>query len=198
MLRLDRIIVNPARMNGQPCIRNLRLTVKRVVELVALYPDRNELFREFPELDEEDIRQALTYAAICFDQMEMETPIPHEPEHVNQIGEDVAVYDVTRLGNADSALQAAIGGLALQLAQLPAEDVFSAVQYVTRLQKRHLVAQKPLRPPDEIVAEARRQAELLHGVPRVEVARRFAVLAEEIRQQAVAQGTAFDGDWLGD
>ena len=33
------------------------------MELVALYPDRNELKREFPELSDEDIRQALTYAA---------------------------------------------------------------------------------------------------------------------------------------
>jgi uncharacterized protein (DUF433 family) len=34
-----------------------------VVELVALYPDRDELRREFPELEEEDVRQALEYAA---------------------------------------------------------------------------------------------------------------------------------------
>jgi uncharacterized protein (DUF433 family) len=47
---LNRITVNPARMNGQPCVRDLRLTVRRVVQLVALYPDRAELRREFPEL----------------------------------------------------------------------------------------------------------------------------------------------------
>jgi uncharacterized protein (DUF433 family) len=63
MMKRDRITVNPARMNGQPCIRNLRLTVKRVIELIALYPERGELFREYPELEDEDIRQALTYAA---------------------------------------------------------------------------------------------------------------------------------------
>ena len=66
-MKLDRITVNPARMNGQPCIRNLRLTVKRVIESVALYPDRRELFREYPELQDEDIRQALVYAATYFD-----------------------------------------------------------------------------------------------------------------------------------
>jgi len=43
MALFDRITVNPARMNGQPCIRNMRLTVRRVVELSALYPDRDEL-----------------------------------------------------------------------------------------------------------------------------------------------------------
>lgn len=59
----DRITSDPARMNGQPCIRNLRLTVRRVIELLSVYPDRQELKREFPELDDEDIRQALNYAA---------------------------------------------------------------------------------------------------------------------------------------
>jgi uncharacterized protein (DUF433 family) len=63
----DRITCDPARLNGQPCIRNLRLTVRRVVEAVALYPDRAELHREYPELEEEDIRQALEYAAAMLD-----------------------------------------------------------------------------------------------------------------------------------
>ena len=39
----DRITVDPGIMNGQPCIRNMRLTVRRVVESVALYPDWDEL-----------------------------------------------------------------------------------------------------------------------------------------------------------
>jgi uncharacterized protein (DUF433 family) len=63
MKRFDRITVNPARMNGQPCIRDLRLTVRRVIEAVAIYPDRQELKREYPELEDEDINQALAYAA---------------------------------------------------------------------------------------------------------------------------------------
>ncbi len=50
-------------MNGQPCIRHLRLTVRRVVEAVALYPDRADLKREYPELDEDEIREALAYAS---------------------------------------------------------------------------------------------------------------------------------------
>jgi len=62
-MKLDRITSNPARMNGQPCIRNLRLTVRRVIELLATYPDREELYREFPELEEEDIQQALIFAS---------------------------------------------------------------------------------------------------------------------------------------
>jgi uncharacterized protein (DUF433 family) len=63
MNSFDRITSDPARMNGQPCIRNLRLTVRRVIELLSVYPDRQELRREFPELEDEDIRQALNYAA---------------------------------------------------------------------------------------------------------------------------------------
>ncbi len=66
-MKLDRITSNPARMNGQPCIRNLRLTVRRVLELLATYPDRNELFREFPELEPEDVRQALAFASSSLD-----------------------------------------------------------------------------------------------------------------------------------
>lgn len=62
-----RITCEPERMNGQPCIRNLRLTVRRVVEAVALYPDRRDLQREYPELEEEDIREALAYAAANLD-----------------------------------------------------------------------------------------------------------------------------------
>jgi len=66
-MTLDRFTSNPARMNGQPCIRNLRLTVRRVMELVATYPDRAELHREYPELEEDDIRQALAFAAASLD-----------------------------------------------------------------------------------------------------------------------------------
>ena len=62
-MKLDRITSNPNRMNGQPCIRDLRLTVRRVLELLAICPDRAELFQEFPELEEEDIQQALIFAS---------------------------------------------------------------------------------------------------------------------------------------
>jgi uncharacterized protein (DUF433 family) len=41
----------------------MRLTVRRVVKAVALYPDREELFAQYPELEPEDVRQALEFAA---------------------------------------------------------------------------------------------------------------------------------------
>lgn len=62
-MKLDRITIDPRRMNGQPCVRDLRLTVKRVLRLISLYPDRSELRAEFPELEEEDITQVLAFAA---------------------------------------------------------------------------------------------------------------------------------------
>lgn len=66
-MKFERITCDPQRMNGQPCIRCLRLTVRRVVEAVALYPDRADLKREYPELGDEDIREALAYAAAHLD-----------------------------------------------------------------------------------------------------------------------------------
>lgn len=62
-MKIDRITSNPKRMNGQPCIRDLRLTVRRVIELLATYPDRAELHQEFPELEDEDIRPALIFVS---------------------------------------------------------------------------------------------------------------------------------------
>jgi len=62
-MRLDRITINPKQLNGQPCIRNLRLTVRRVIELLATYPDRQELHQEFPEIEDEDIQQALIFVS---------------------------------------------------------------------------------------------------------------------------------------
>ena len=65
--KFDRITIDPELMNGQPCIRSMRLTVRRVVEAVALYPDWQQLQKEYPELEKEDIRQALEFAASNLD-----------------------------------------------------------------------------------------------------------------------------------
>ncbi len=60
-------------MNGQPCIRGMRLTVRRVVEAVALYPNREDLFRNYPELEPEDVQQALAFAAANLDDRAVES-----------------------------------------------------------------------------------------------------------------------------
>jgi uncharacterized protein (DUF433 family) len=62
MANFDWIASDPARMNGERCIRNLRVTVHRVLEALATYPDRAELEREYTELEKEDVRQALQFA----------------------------------------------------------------------------------------------------------------------------------------
>jgi uncharacterized protein (DUF433 family) len=67
MTTFDRITFDPTILNGQPCIRGMRLTVRRVLEAMATYPDRDELRAEYPELEDEDIRQALEYAAANLD-----------------------------------------------------------------------------------------------------------------------------------
>jgi uncharacterized protein (DUF433 family) len=66
-MNFKRVTYDPKQMNGQPCIRGLRLTVRRVVEAVATYPNREDLKREYPELEDEDIREALAYAAANLD-----------------------------------------------------------------------------------------------------------------------------------
>ena len=67
MTNFDRITCDPKKMNGQPCIRGLRMTVRRVLEALATYPSREELFKDYPDLEEQDINQALAYAAACLD-----------------------------------------------------------------------------------------------------------------------------------
>ena len=64
---LDRITRNPHVMNGQPCVRGMRLTVRRVLEAMATYPERQQLLAEYPELEDEDIRQVLAFAAASLD-----------------------------------------------------------------------------------------------------------------------------------
>jgi uncharacterized protein (DUF433 family) len=67
MKGLDRIAIDPAVMNGQPCIKGTRLTVKRVLLALSQYADRESLRKDYPQLDDEDIHQALAYAAANLD-----------------------------------------------------------------------------------------------------------------------------------
>jgi uncharacterized protein (DUF433 family) len=62
-MTLERISIDPSVMNGQPCVRGTRITVKRVLHVLAECRNREEIYKDFPRLDDEDIRQALLYAA---------------------------------------------------------------------------------------------------------------------------------------
>jgi uncharacterized protein (DUF433 family) len=59
----DRITVEPDKMGGKPCIRGYRFTVENLLGYLATYPERSELFAEFPFLEEADVKQALAFAA---------------------------------------------------------------------------------------------------------------------------------------
>jgi uncharacterized protein (DUF433 family) len=63
----DRITVETGKCGGKPCIRGMRITVRRVLEILATYRDREEIFREYPFLEEQDLQQALRYAAASVD-----------------------------------------------------------------------------------------------------------------------------------
>jgi uncharacterized protein (DUF433 family) len=68
----DRITVEAGKCGGKPCIRGMRITVRRVLEILAVYREREELFREYPFLEEEDLQQALRYAAASIDERQIE------------------------------------------------------------------------------------------------------------------------------
>jgi len=60
---LTRITLDPDVMGGKPCIRGLRVTVGMIVGLVASGRTTQEILAAYPYLEQDDIREALTYAA---------------------------------------------------------------------------------------------------------------------------------------
>lgn len=63
MPTLTRITFDPQVMGGKPCIRGLRVTVGTIVGLVASGHSRGEILDAYPYLEEQDIQEALSYAA---------------------------------------------------------------------------------------------------------------------------------------
>jgi uncharacterized protein (DUF433 family) len=61
-------------MGGKPCVRGMRVTVGMIVGLVASGRTTAEILSAYPYIDEEDIRQALSYAAWRVE--EFEVPLP--------------------------------------------------------------------------------------------------------------------------
>ena len=59
----ERITFNPQIMAGRACIRGMRITVSLLVNLVANGMSTEEILREYPDLEAEDVHQALSYAA---------------------------------------------------------------------------------------------------------------------------------------
>jgi uncharacterized protein (DUF433 family) len=76
----DRITIEPGKMGGKPCIRGLRISVENVLNILASYSNRKELFENYPDLEEEDLRQALAFAAaILDDRVEILDLLPDSP-----------------------------------------------------------------------------------------------------------------------
>jgi uncharacterized protein (DUF433 family) len=63
MNHLHRISYNPKQCGGKPCIRGLRIRVKDILEMLAGGMSESEILADFTELEAEDIRAALEYAA---------------------------------------------------------------------------------------------------------------------------------------
>lgn len=59
----DRITVNPKQCGGRPCIRGMRIRVVDVLDLLASGLSADEVLREFPKLEREDVFAALKYAS---------------------------------------------------------------------------------------------------------------------------------------
>jgi len=60
----ERITFDPTAMGGRACIRGLRMTVSLVVNLFANGMSADEIVREYPDPEPEDIREALVYASV--------------------------------------------------------------------------------------------------------------------------------------
>jgi uncharacterized protein (DUF433 family) len=59
----DRITIEPGKRGGKPCIRGLRITVSDVLEYLASGMTEDEILRDFPDLERDDIRASLAFAA---------------------------------------------------------------------------------------------------------------------------------------
>lgn len=62
-MKYARITIDPEQMDGVPCIRGLRIPVATVVNMVAEGMSTDQVLEAMPDLEEQDIRDALKYAA---------------------------------------------------------------------------------------------------------------------------------------
>jgi uncharacterized protein (DUF433 family) len=63
----DRITIEKDKMGGKPCIRGMRITARRVVELIGDYRNWDELLKDYPDLEPDDLRQSLAFALAHLD-----------------------------------------------------------------------------------------------------------------------------------
>ncbi len=75
-MHLDRIAVDPNRMGGAPCIRDLRVTVSMVLGQLAAGLTRDELVEDYPYVEPEDVTAALEYGAARVNEREVPVARP--------------------------------------------------------------------------------------------------------------------------
>jgi uncharacterized protein (DUF433 family) len=63
MKQNERISFNPRQCGGRPCIRNMRIRVSDILDMLAEGVDKKQILADFPDLEEEDIRACLKFAA---------------------------------------------------------------------------------------------------------------------------------------
>ena len=71
MMEFQRITVDPRQMGGVPCLRRLRIPVATVVGMVADGMSEDDILQAYPDLEREDIREALRYAAAALQEREL-------------------------------------------------------------------------------------------------------------------------------
>ena len=71
-MKFKRITVSPEQMGGVPCIRGLRIPVASVIGMVAEGMSHEEILKAYPDLEAEDIQEALHYAAFLADEQVIE------------------------------------------------------------------------------------------------------------------------------
>ncbi|MCU0346777.1 MAG: DUF433 domain-containing protein [Saprospiraceae bacterium] len=62
-MKYNRITINPMQMDGMPCIRGMRIPVATIINMVAQDISREDILRFYPDLEKEDIQEALEFAA---------------------------------------------------------------------------------------------------------------------------------------
>jgi uncharacterized protein (DUF433 family) len=66
-MELSRITHNPEQCGGKPCIRGMRIRVRDILELYAAGMSSQDILADYPDLEPEDLRAALDYAARALD-----------------------------------------------------------------------------------------------------------------------------------
>lgn len=71
-MTFQRITINSEVMGGKPCVRGLRFPISRLLGLLASGETTESILQSYPYLEEEDIREALIYAAMLADEQVIE------------------------------------------------------------------------------------------------------------------------------